>query len=342
MFVYLIAFLCVVLFGLLCKRIKNGASVFTFLSFIILGTLVAFRSSNVGIDTETYIRIFNNMTAMNWASRIEKGFQALCVFLHELHGTPQTLLIVTGYFCVGVTCYFIYKNSRNPLFSMILYIGFNYYFTTFNLMRQAIALSICLIAQIIKEKGQKRAYLLFVVACLFHYSAIPVFICEFFISRDFSKKAIRLIMIGGGLVYITLPSLINLAIKIFPAYGVLYSGTSYLERNVFGTLFECTRILAVIIVLYVADKRNINNYYFRAILIGLFVYVFATRYNVIARIAPYFTVYEIIALPNAVGRMKNGRLIKLIIIAVAVMYFSIVAIYRPGWHGAIPYEFWSN
>lgn len=342
MFVYLIAFLCVIFLGLVCKKIKNGAFIFSLLSFVILGTLVAFRNSNVGVDTENYIRIFNNITVMNWESRIEKGFQILCVLLHELNGTPQTLLVVTGYFCVGVTCYFIWKNSRSPLFSMILYVGFNYYFTTFNLMRQTIALSICLIAQMVKEKSNKKAYLLFIVACLFHYSAIPVFICVFLVSRDFSKKTIRLILIAGVFVYITLPSILSFVIKLFPAYGAMYNGTSYFEGNVFGTLFECARILAVLIVLYAANKRNTNNYYFRMILIGLLVYIFATKYNVVARVAPFFTVYEIIELPNNVSRMKNANLIKMIIIVVAVLYFSIVAIYRPGWHGAIPYEFWSN
>jgi hypothetical protein len=214
------------------------------------------------------------------------------------------------------------------------------------------ALSICLIgfAEYKKHNKNKVAYLItsIVIAALFHYSAL-ITLGWFLIPRfKAERRTLFAIATLGSIVYFLLPILLSIAYRIVPAFAGMYRGSSFVSSNYFGSIIESLRLFAVFILLLECEKRGMRkdvecSKEVTAILIALILELYSTRINILARLVPYYSIFEIIAVPNALNRVKgrNRLYLTIMVVFISFCYFSIVAIFRPGWHGAIPYAFGS-
>lgn len=347
MFVYIVSFAGIFIAGCFYNhKIIFNRKHFLVLAFVILGTIAAIRNVSVGCDTAAYMSMYHGMR-LNIDSRIEPGFRLLCQILNGISSDERILLLVTGYFCMAAFCIFIYKYSENPLLSVMLFLMYNYFFSMMNLMRQYIALAICILALPLGKK-HKGYYCLFVLlAASFHYTAIVMLIVCFFMNgKNVSRKKIIHIIIAGIIVYFMLPQIYKIVTEIMPQYRIYYN-TLYMSENYFGALIESMRIGITLCLAWVLIQKDSMNADFIIIMLcmAFIIQIFGTRINLLARIAQYFSVFEIIAIPNAIKNIKK-RDIKIAVTggvaAISLIYFIIIAVFRPGWHGAIPYEFWQK
>lgn len=347
MVVYIISFLCIAFYGYIYSlnkaKYKKGFMKFTFL---ILAMLSALRSYEVGVDTKTYVSIFHNLSTDGY-SRMEPGFRLYCRLLYRISSNPRILLVVTSFFCIGAISYFIYKNSKAVFLSVLLLIFFNYYFSSMNLLRQYIAIAIGCIAYSFFRKRKLFFFLFVLLAASFHYSAIVIILwmlVPYF--KKINKKIVLIAMVAGYIVYQNLDQLILLAIRLFPQYASMYIGSMYFEGNTFGSYFEMAKmVLALCLVIYFGKKSNSDDSFFYSTILSmaLIAQLLSLKINIMARFMPYFSIFEIIAIPNvlaASSKKKTAAVVALAVVFVAVAYFVIVSVFRPGWTGAIPYRFW--
>ena len=78
-------------------------------------------------------------------------------------------------------CIFIYKWSRDPLLSILLYMLLRYYFGTMNTLQQgmAVAFSVLAISKLFEERTRKNyinSFILFILGFMFHPSCIVMFV----------------------------------------------------------------------------------------------------------------------------------------------------------------------
>lgn len=169
---------------------RTKSKLFYFLSLCLLFSLAAFRGLKVGTDTENYYIFFVRLTYGN----LESGYELFWEYLNRIilfaGGEFQVVLWISS----ALTLIPIYLGAKKvsllPVYSIFIYLTFYYYFYSFNIMRQCLAVSIIFTVYILYNYSFKyKNWLLFsliITACLFHKSSLIVLPVIFLI--EFLKK----------------------------------------------------------------------------------------------------------------------------------------------------------
>lgn len=325
---------------------KSICNAFTFAMLFILWFLTAFRSSEIGNDTQTYINYFIkiNKTGVSDKYVIEYGFQYLCLFIGLFTDNPQVFLIICATICyLGIGVY-IFKYSKNIVISTILVFCLCFSIFT-NTLRQDIAMVICLYAyQAMKKKKRILSLLLILVAFLFHKSALiflVLFLSKFLkynLKFDiFITILIAVLSISGVISSIVL----RLASGYAGYFDSKYSGSGWLA--VFVALLRNLVFYVFINVAYrktLNDKKLILANFLMLLLLSSLGFVV----NLFTRASEYFLLPAIVELPNACydGKVKNKCVLISIICFVLLAYFLVSLIFRPEWNNLYPYSFYWN
>ncbi len=183
--VYLLAFLLSTLCIWMGSRDKDKRKMIIsgILAVSILVFLSTFRSMTVGNDIESYvISIYNRLQSMNNDPAafvrqyyyMEPGYLAVMYLGSVLFHTPRFALFVMSLLTNGFICAGIYtQHTRRARWMAWLVWCFLFYCNTLNIMRQYVSVAVFyyLFAGR-KEIPFKKAALLTLLACLFHYSGI--------------------------------------------------------------------------------------------------------------------------------------------------------------------------
>ena len=135
--IYIALFVFELLFGLaIIKKEKKYKKIYLIVSFILLAGIAALRTKNVGIDTLQFHDAYLRIGYLDWTEltteRYEIGFSVLCKLLNYITANPQILISFTAIFINFSVVRFIYKNSNDVVFSILLYILLNFYFSYMN------------------------------------------------------------------------------------------------------------------------------------------------------------------------------------------------------------------
>lgn len=167
---------------------------FIVVNISILIIIMGFRPLHI-MDTHTYCRIFNETKTCSFSellyeykfkSNMELGFRYL-MKLSSLISPHYTFFqfLIAIFYCVS-TMIFVYNNSSNIVVGMTIFLGIGLYFQAFNIMREYLAISICLLSWILFKKNNLVGSLILVlIAILIHKSAL-VFLVVFPI--EYCKK----------------------------------------------------------------------------------------------------------------------------------------------------------
>ena len=338
---------------------KRKAKCYLWIIFIMLFVVSAFRAYSVGADTIEYVRIFKNIKWIDITkSRYETGFLKYVLLLHSISSNPTILIAVSSAFCIGVTCFFVYKYSKNPILSMMLYILLGEYFSQMNIMRQAIALGIIELSFIILlDKDTKRckivSFFLIILAMQFHSASIVALLPWLFLVIMYKKKII--INFSKLLKYTILATLIlilaySVVMKIvsvvLPKYAGYFDSTwsdSNYNASLYNMLIQLSFGLVGLILLRNKPLNKIQ--LFAAVLwsMALSFNTLSMRMEIWNRIAVLFNVYTyLIWTPEILSEIKIARnrvVVYSVIILCSCLYMWIVLTYRPEWSSVVPYIF---
>lgn len=354
MIIYLILLIVIIISNFIIKDEKKKLYFYNFF-FIVLTLLSCLRKYTVGADTAQFWDNFLKINSLNFSElftlRYEKGFILLCKFIQIFSSSPQSLLIVTSIFVNFSVYKFIKKYSKNILFSCLLYLTLNYYFTFICLMRQALAISIVLYGfdYLINRKYFK--YLIFVLlASQFHMSAliflILIPICNFpnnkLILLTIILSFFSLVISKYGFLIIT-----NLVPEYSKYVGSDYSQPSYIS----GGMYTLTNFCFLLFGFLIPNRLKIFNKIFKdreyvvvSIIISLATIISAASMSIsiFNRIFLYFNFFNLIWVPNCLELIANDRVRrnwKILITFFTVLY--VIVITYMGWYGVTPYlPFW--
>lgn len=349
--IYIALFVCELLFGLvIIKKEKKYMKIYLIVSFILLAGIAALRTRNVGIDTLQYYRAYLRIGNLDWTEltteRYEIGFSILCKILNYITQDPQILIAITAIFINFSVIRFIYKYSDDVVFSTLLYILLNFYFSYMNIMRQAIAIAILLFAfSALKNNKKIRYFLLVGLAMTFHSSAI-LGLLYFILPKIHYKTKYNKFVIPILIIIFLFGKEIFIAFTNISPRLAGYIGSEYDTENYFGALLSF--ILTFFIwwfgndILKKKDNKEISEdllFYNKIMIISVVTTLLTIRVNIFNRFTPYFSIFQIIWIANVLKLMKNNRqLFKLLFIIVLFLYWIIIMVFRPEWYGAVPYE----
>lgn len=376
MLIYIIFILIIFIFGFFGKtnNSKMNKKIFLFVSFGIMTILSSLRKYTVGIDlNDHYFKNFSviaNIDLTNLSNQYyEIGYTIFNKLLSFITTDPQILVVATSFIIYPIFGWFIYKNSNHVFQSTIIFICYNMFFQYMNVIRQAIAIAILLIA--VEEgikKNKKIVFILIVLlASTFHGTAIlglillPLSKIPFYRSYIFVSVFVTLAM---SILY---EQLVNV-FSIFANSQKDYTLYIY-EKNVsgYGTTGKICMLITSIMFLLAyfilifnrkcRDNNEKNNssidiensklsvdLQMFGILFVMALTIFGNKLAVAERLGYYFLPFLIVGIPNCIDYIKTSKN-KLAFIAcinfIFVSYFSYT-LFTGGAQklfGVVPYLF---
>ena len=342
---------------------------FSFFGILLPCLLAAFRDVSIGTDVNVYIKPFFDVVHkttnfFEYFSVITNSQNILFLLVTYICGkltSSISLLFFMIHLLVIVPIYIaLQKNAKKPndvvLGMFIFFMFLNN--TAYNMARQSIALSFCVLAlTFLQEKNYKKFILLTIIAVLFHTSA-SFMICIFLIymvlnSDNINPKNKQVFKIVISVITIICVIFIPRLLPLMKLFGfsaekvALYS-TKYLRPS-FDFSYPNTFFYLFILFLVIRNKNKLNknvkqyDFYSFLALLSVLVLQFGAIITYADRIS-YYLFYPIVFLviPQlSVGgnkMTKNGLLLNILIISAFIVYwvFWIVIL---KYHATYPYVF---
>ena len=333
---------------------KNKKLVACILSCLVLGLLLGLRDPLiVGVDGVRYANTYNALNGRTVTSifLIKEDKNIFFYFLNWLLsniGIPyQVFTMISGFFCVSVMGYFVYRFSDMPFLSFMLYMGLGFYTFAFSGQKEAMAMALIMLSYIaLHDEKKVTSWILFVLAALSHYTAI-VFLPILLIGRiRINKKWLKYMLL------VAVPIIIALFYYRIQVANWITStfAEDYVDRyRITGALGGTTIFAMMATILYVFSISLIGRkatemestellFFERSIMYicisASIVQMFASYAYAFTRLAFYYLQFFTISVPYSLKtyRIKNffGRyysiivnIIKLIIISIMVYMFFV-------------------
>lgn len=323
------------------------------LALSALYLMMSLRAPSVGIDTEAYegyfMRIGTNPDYMNIVNSAPL-YSVANRILYMLWPDPQALLFFSAAVVCGGVGFFIYHCSQNIFLSTFFYITLYFFCNAMNGTRQAMAMSLCLVALTIAAKYRKVALVvLFSVLAVGVHNTSIIFVPFAFLPflkitpRRLTRISVAVVS-AAAILFVGLRPLVEFVSLNFPNYYSQYVDILFGEafatsgRNIIQTAF-----LAALLYLYyqkcVKEKNNkLATSLFIPALFGIAMSAaFFQNYLLGARIPLYFVVLFVAIIPNLIGSLGRNRfLLEVGTIGVSLVLFFILL--YGNYAGVVPYE----
>ena len=192
------------------------------LLILALSFFYGFRSINVGTDTLSYNNIFYDIKQNFYfgVKFYEPLYVLLNVFCYSICGDFNFFLTIVGLIIFTNTIISINAISKNKLISYFCFVGIGFYFQSFNIIRQWLALSFILVGLIfLLKKNKDYLFVVFVlIAFCFHKSALIAGVFLLFRNIKFEYKTFLFFLIGSSIL-IFLVDLLIVNLRLFPQFA---------------------------------------------------------------------------------------------------------------------------
>lgn len=327
MLIYLII-LFILLISINIKIVNKNIYLLFMMLFLIV--ISGFRY-NIGKDFTNYNINFINLNPENLTKGKELGFIYFNYFIkYKINGNFQLVILITAI----LNGFFIYKALKKEpnffKFSLFLYVTLGFYIQSFNIMRQAAAMSIGLYAFTFIE-GKKLIKYLFciLIGMFFHVSVITILPLYFVANLKFSKKNY---VLGIVISFIILKLDI---IKTVVLFFLQLIGSRYSEFILNGKddpnsgtgIIRMLLIGIVFITIFYKERFSKKLYmYFNIAYIFILFDIMFFKFMLGARSILYYKMAMLIFLPSTINTIFKNKTYRRIYRLVLILIFSAVYI----------------
>ncbi len=356
-------YMLLLLLIMLCFFVKNNnktqKKVAIAIIVVLLTLLAGLRHYTIGNDTTVYLNNYNQITIYGSdlfdSSHFEIGYNYLVLFATSLGLSFNAfLLIISLMMNIGVGV-FIYKYSKQPMFSFILFILLRLFFCEINIMREFLALTIFLSSiRFIEKRNFIKFLLVVVLASLFHSSALFAIIIYFLYNLKLTPIKKLSFATATVVVYAFLYNIltyITQTLGIYERYVDDYYGSNRLASIVLAIISIVVYLFFKIIQKKHLDKEKMLDkiqehrltFYSNILFFSIIFSIIAIRISVFSRLSLYYQIFNIIAIPNVIRLIPNPKkraLWYIIVFVCFFIYFITVLYLRPNWNMVNPYRFY--
>ena len=273
--------------------------------------VMGLRSRYTGtMDTDNYINVFEGArkysSISDYLSKTESlkdfflfseiGFSFYTWIAAKIFPEAQMFLVFTAIIVVSATARFILLHSDDPLISWITFICLGSMTFAMNGMRQALAMSICLLSyRYVREKKPIRFLLVVLLAVLFHKSAVIFALVYLMRNMKPNLKSISVLLTG---VILFLAFAERLAFLYDDMTGEDYAkGESFESGGLVTILIYLIAIVGILILC--KDLKSSKNFLpLSLIIVGFSLYLgrFIST-QIYERISYYFAYFLMLIFP---------------------------------------------
>ncbi len=311
-----------------------------FLSFLPMFLVSALRF-HVGGDYVGYERIFRNVQE-GTDIYAEPGFGLLNKLVIWYSGDIQWVYALSAAVTLILLFYGIYRYSPSPAMSLYLFVTMGYFFSSFNILRQFIAVSILFAGFRFLKEGRFVPYLaLVLVAMTFHKTAI-VMIPLYFLVRLRLKQSYMITLGLLGLCILPLQS--RLTPFLVNTFYPQYADTDLIQPL---STFEFLYYLALFaLLLFLATRYRerffqdeTNTLLFNCAYYTFLIYLCLSFVPEINRIALYLEIFVIVLIPRLIHSEPDPKVRRLYtgFIAAGFAAFCLISLAVLGRYNVLPY-----
>lgn len=313
-------------------------------SFLILFLFSGLRY-DVGVDYLSYLELFNDSSVLNENIK-EPGFAGLFYIFKRIGVSFFVVNILLSFVIIFFAFKYIRKYSPLIFLSLLIFYSTGqYYFNTFNAVRQAIAIYVfwCSLDLIKNKKVVAYFFCILFISLFFHMSAILLFPLYFVVRRQYGigiKIATLIGIILGSEIIVQLVGASSYSVYLkFDQFASDVTSTTY-----FLFFLSCFFFfLSWKYPQYTLDSSIFNNLNYLALLTLTLTIVFrgTPLIMITNRFSYYFTPVYIVLIPVFVSKIQvltNRR----IILGITIVFYAIlcyIALYVNGTSNRmIPYQ----
>ena len=266
---------------------------------IVLMCFSGFRSYQMG-DLFHYYYAYLVCNTPGWTLDLGKTGDTIGLQLF-FHGAGsigisfQGCLFIISAFVAITLGILIYRYSPSPFWSYIMYVGMGFYISTFNILKQAIAMGFIVLAMICVLKSKPTKFVVLVtLAMLFH---LPAGI--FLVAYPFARKKI-------DVVYFIILALTAVIVFLFRNQIVEQASILYYEGDIkfesSGSIGGRALMMSAILALgvFMRPLKQYDMVYsriFNILVLATIVQTFSVYDNVFSRLADYFFQFVVLLFP---------------------------------------------
>lgn len=264
------------------------------LLYVFLLFIGGLRGIDVGTDTKTYYDLYKYVEhggeAFDYVLKlVEPGWVLINFLCIHLFHSFQAVVFISVFLALTPIFIRAWKSCDNPFYVILFYVLLYFYYNSFNITRQMIAIGIIFYAFDYLEKGLWKKYVFSVIiAMLFHYSAIICVSFLWIINRKTLSltKAFFILCISYCFGMYIIPILLPL-IPYIGKYSIYFEGESS------GSL---TRIMlnGFFLLLFISCTLGKIKNYILIFFVGVIFYNLFSFSPAIGRISLYFSCSQLI------------------------------------------------
>lgn len=330
------------------KRVKR----YYILWFLIWFLLLGLRHPSMGVDLhyggkEGYLGQFRDIAALEWRNlfryrtHYEPGYLIFNKLLGLLGGDYRILLVSCALIPIGISAFWLCKNSDLPVLSSVIFMGIPVFLANYSALRQSIAISITFLAyEMIKQRKKLWFVLLVVLAASFHRSA-------WLFLLAYPAYHIRVTKTGRT-VSVLLPLFFYLLrLPLFEILSKFLKEDAKADFNGAITLFLVLLLVYIFCVLFAHYDDREEQGCCNLLLLTCLCQAFGGLYNTALRIGWYFIPYLSLLLPRIIRNTEADRrydgqksgMIMYVVILVCFGTFGLYSLSKGSWAMSNPYYF---
>ena len=310
---------------------------------LLLTAMILISGLRYGIGTDylMYKSFYFDINLPN-AAKVEIGFKVLILIANFLF-KEKYWLFFTLCSCISIVpIYLLFKKkSNNPALSFLIFISLGFYTLSFNMVRQFIALSFCMIAiPEIEHKNLIKYSFLILVASFFHITSLIMLPMYLWGNKVGSKKTMTRLFFLEMFAGFLFNPIFNFAVSNIPQYS-MYSNYGGVNAGI-GT-YLLSFVYLIIILFQISHYDFFANNKFNKICLNISVLavpfiVFSTFNILFARLIYYFLIPALIPLANITNffkEKKTQKIFNILIICVCIAFFILNIL---SFNGVYPYR----
>ena len=332
MWIYTVNLLSFPIWGILYNSSFQWKKIIKICMFMQLYLLCILRSTNIGSDTETYLKYFQILSSeigfmQQWDFvGLERGYVGINKVIGIMTNDPRIFLAIISFFILSSFFFFCDKYCGNLWLGCYLFVAMGFYAQSWYVLRQYSAIAILLysIKYAIEQKPLK-FFLLILVAFCFHRTALVfslVYIC--------GRFRLNMLSFFGMLASVTFLSMFSTQIVGLLNIFARIEGTIGYTGGVNYLIFLW---LSFLILTYFmpankyAKQDNVFNIFYNMLAVACLFQILALKYELLVRLVYYFSLSLIVLIPyfikNRFNKIEDRYIATLSICVLMFLWFTI-------------------
>lgn len=270
---------------------------FLMVLFLILLSSIRYKT---GYDFDSYVDIYREATTGNRPEGLEWGWQLVNGLSQLIFGSAQGVFVLTSVLIYGLIAWVLYQESEYAAFAVLAFLlNTPFYWESLAMLRQYVAIAICLLAARQWLRGRRFSFFVLVgAAVLFHATAaaclvIPVL--AWWRSRWLMLAAAASLSI---LISSTLAEFVA-SLDVLAKYQAYFDGTIDAAGDVTSGLVVYARAMVALLLIVLVDRlpelgQKRKNLVVNGVILAYALFFALYESTALRRVSYYFFIYELL------------------------------------------------